>query len=229
MVVIIEDSKENSLSWSLSHKTCQDRNRSIFHPRQLWLRSKRGMSGFNSRIDWTNSRGYGNNQVDKGGLPPLGKAELIRAILDTAAGSLNPEAKGFDKTVRDLFPILNEWNPHARMGSPLTWTTPISCTGTGSFDSAGVIIKGTGSAGGFCSTGKVIYFPVSKWSRMTKRRKIWRKQPAWETKLLKTASNALKRITSPFRIRQLMNINRNTMIDICTPVIYKQAAAYHIW
>ena len=119
MVVIIEDSKENSLSWSLSHKTCQDRNRSIFHPRQLWLRSKRGMSGFNSRIDWTNSRGYGNNQVDKGGLPPLGKAELIRAILDTAAGSLNPEAKGFDKTVRDLFPILNEWNPHAREGRAL--------------------------------------------------------------------------------------------------------------
>jgi hypothetical protein len=36
----------------------------------------------------------------------VSRAELIRAILDAAAGSLNPEAKGFDKTVRDLFPIL---------------------------------------------------------------------------------------------------------------------------
>ena len=34
------------------------------------------------------------------------RAELIRAILDKAAGSLNPEAKDFDKTVRELFPVL---------------------------------------------------------------------------------------------------------------------------
>ena len=36
----------------------------------------------------------------------VSRAELIRAILDTAAGSLNPEAPDFDKTVRALFPIL---------------------------------------------------------------------------------------------------------------------------
>jgi hypothetical protein len=34
------------------------------------------------------------------------RAELIRAILDKVAGSLNPDAKDFDKTVRELFPIL---------------------------------------------------------------------------------------------------------------------------
>lgn len=33
-------------------------------------------------------------------------AEQIRVILDKVAGSLNPEAKDFDKTVRELFPIL---------------------------------------------------------------------------------------------------------------------------
>lgn len=38
----------------------------------------------------------------------VSRAELIRAILDAAAGSLNPEAKDFDKTVRDLFPILKD-------------------------------------------------------------------------------------------------------------------------
>ncbi len=36
----------------------------------------------------------------------VSRAELIRAILDNAAGSLNTEAPDFDKTVRDLFPIL---------------------------------------------------------------------------------------------------------------------------
>lgn len=36
----------------------------------------------------------------------VSRAELIRAILDSAAGSLNPEAPDFDKNVRDLFPIL---------------------------------------------------------------------------------------------------------------------------
>ena len=36
----------------------------------------------------------------------VSRAELIRAILDKAAGSLNPEAKDFDKTVRELFPVL---------------------------------------------------------------------------------------------------------------------------
>jgi hypothetical protein len=36
----------------------------------------------------------------------VSRAELIRAVLDHAAGSLNPEAKDFDKTVRSLFPIL---------------------------------------------------------------------------------------------------------------------------
>lgn len=38
----------------------------------------------------------------------VSRAELIRAILDKVAGSLNPEAKDFDKNVRDLFPVLNE-------------------------------------------------------------------------------------------------------------------------
>jgi hypothetical protein len=37
----------------------------------------------------------------------VSRAELIRAVLDAAAGSLNPEAKDFDKNVRGLFPILN--------------------------------------------------------------------------------------------------------------------------
>ena len=36
----------------------------------------------------------------------VSRAELIRAILDTAAGSLNPEGPDFDKNVRELFPIL---------------------------------------------------------------------------------------------------------------------------
>jgi len=36
------------------------------------------------------------------------RAELIRAILDKYAGALNPEAKDFDKMVRELFPILGE-------------------------------------------------------------------------------------------------------------------------
>jgi hypothetical protein len=36
----------------------------------------------------------------------VSRAELIRAILDKAAGSLNPEAPDFDKTIRDLFPII---------------------------------------------------------------------------------------------------------------------------
>lgn len=36
------------------------------------------------------------------------RSELIRAVLDTVAGSLNPEAPEFDKTIRDLFPILKK-------------------------------------------------------------------------------------------------------------------------
>ena len=36
----------------------------------------------------------------------VSRAELIRAVLDKAAGSLNPEAPDFDKNVRELFPIL---------------------------------------------------------------------------------------------------------------------------
>ena len=36
----------------------------------------------------------------------VSRAELIRAILDAAAGSLNPQAAEFDKNVRELFPIL---------------------------------------------------------------------------------------------------------------------------
>jgi hypothetical protein len=36
----------------------------------------------------------------------VNRAELIRAILDKAAGSLNPEARDFDKNIRGLFPIL---------------------------------------------------------------------------------------------------------------------------
>lgn len=36
----------------------------------------------------------------------VSRAELIRAILDTAAGSLNPQSAEFDKNVRELFPIL---------------------------------------------------------------------------------------------------------------------------
>jgi len=31
---------------------------------------------------------------------------MIRAVLDKAAGSLNPEAPDFDKNVRELFPLL---------------------------------------------------------------------------------------------------------------------------
>ena len=38
----------------------------------------------------------------------VSRAELIRSLVDAAAGSLNPEAPEFDKTVRDLFPILKE-------------------------------------------------------------------------------------------------------------------------
>ncbi len=37
----------------------------------------------------------------------VNRAELIRAILEAASGSLNPEVKDFDKNVRGLFPILN--------------------------------------------------------------------------------------------------------------------------
>jgi hypothetical protein len=36
----------------------------------------------------------------------VSRAELIRAILDAAAGSLNPQAAEFDKNVQELFPIL---------------------------------------------------------------------------------------------------------------------------
>ena len=36
----------------------------------------------------------------------VSRAEMIRAVLDKAAGSLNPEAPDFDKNVRELFPIL---------------------------------------------------------------------------------------------------------------------------
>ena len=36
----------------------------------------------------------------------VSRAELIRAILDKVAGSLNPEAPDFNKNVRELFPIL---------------------------------------------------------------------------------------------------------------------------
>jgi hypothetical protein len=36
----------------------------------------------------------------------VSRAELIRAILDNAAGSLNPHSAEFDKTIKELFPIL---------------------------------------------------------------------------------------------------------------------------
>lgn len=36
----------------------------------------------------------------------VNRAELIRAILDAAAGSLNPDSPDFEKNVRELFPIL---------------------------------------------------------------------------------------------------------------------------
>lgn len=36
----------------------------------------------------------------------VSRAELIRAILDNVAGSLNLEAPDFDKTIRGLFPVL---------------------------------------------------------------------------------------------------------------------------
>ena len=36
----------------------------------------------------------------------VSRAELIRAILDNAAGSLNTEAPDFDNNVRELFPVL---------------------------------------------------------------------------------------------------------------------------
>ena len=38
----------------------------------------------------------------------VSRAELIRAILDKVAGSLNHEGPDFDKNVRDLFPILKK-------------------------------------------------------------------------------------------------------------------------
>jgi hypothetical protein len=36
----------------------------------------------------------------------VSRAELIRAILDKVAGSLNTEAPDFDRNIRELFPIL---------------------------------------------------------------------------------------------------------------------------
>lgn len=36
------------------------------------------------------------------------RAELIRAVLDKVAGTLNPEAPDFDKTIRNLFPLLDD-------------------------------------------------------------------------------------------------------------------------
>ena len=36
----------------------------------------------------------------------VSRAELIRAILDTAAGSLNPEGPDFNINIRELFPTL---------------------------------------------------------------------------------------------------------------------------
>lgn len=36
----------------------------------------------------------------------VSRAELIRAVVDNAAGALDPEAAGFDQAVRDLFPAL---------------------------------------------------------------------------------------------------------------------------
>ena len=36
----------------------------------------------------------------------VSRSELIRAVLDRAAGDLNPESPDFDKTGRELFPIL---------------------------------------------------------------------------------------------------------------------------
>jgi len=38
----------------------------------------------------------------------VSRSELIRAIIDHDAGSLNTEGPDFDKTIRDLFPILKE-------------------------------------------------------------------------------------------------------------------------
>ena len=37
----------------------------------------------------------------------VSRAELIRAVLDKAAGSLKPETPDFDKNIRELFPVLN--------------------------------------------------------------------------------------------------------------------------
>lgn len=36
----------------------------------------------------------------------VARSELIRALLNKAAESLNPESPDFDKAIRDLFPIL---------------------------------------------------------------------------------------------------------------------------
>lgn len=38
----------------------------------------------------------------------VSRAELIRAILDKAAGELKPESPDFDRNVRGLFPILTK-------------------------------------------------------------------------------------------------------------------------
>ena len=36
----------------------------------------------------------------------VSRSEMIRAIVDKVAGSLNPEGPDFDKNVRELFPVL---------------------------------------------------------------------------------------------------------------------------
>ena len=41
----------------------------------------------------------------------VSRAELIRAVVDAAAGSLNPEAPDFDKNIRNLFPVLKGGKP----------------------------------------------------------------------------------------------------------------------
>jgi hypothetical protein len=36
------------------------------------------------------------------------RAELIRAMVEAYSESLNPDGKDFDKTIRDLFPVLKD-------------------------------------------------------------------------------------------------------------------------
>ncbi|MHB8771297.1 MAG: hypothetical protein ACYC7J_09885 [Syntrophales bacterium] len=61
------------------------------------------------RVDGRRSiEGNGGDDMNEEAGQAVSRAELIRAILDNATGSLNPEGPDFDKNVRELFPFLKE-------------------------------------------------------------------------------------------------------------------------